>query len=194
MPENTADSTEKKLTVDDLSNEELIARVKKAEAKIQDMRNTTPKNDWNDTNSSKQDDELWETKTIIKELWFATTDELEDFKKFKSDILTREQKATDDKTFDDFTSQFNTLTDSEKNILRDLKQVYPDKEYSDILKTTNFIDQSLLEKSKGWVVMGWDNIWLPRPKEVQTIDPKIAQKMNLKSSSEIADIRSKFNI
>jgi len=68
--------------------------------------------------------------------------------------LTKEQKAAEEKEFNDFAGKFNTLTESQKSILKDLKIVHTDKSYDEILKTTNFIDQSLLEKSKVGVVMG----------------------------------------
>lgn len=145
-------------------------------------------NDW-------KDDELDKTKQIIKDMGFTTAEELTDLKKFKDDVLAKEATSVKNKEFTDFTGQFNTLSDSQKSILKDLKTVYPDKSYGDILKTTNFIDQSLLEKSKGTQVMwGW-NIWLSKPKEVpKSISSTIAKKMNIKSSSDVTDIRSKFNL
>jgi len=79
---------------------------------------------------------------------------LEDFKKFKSEILTKEEQAKENQAFEDFASQFNTLTESQKTVLKDLKKVHTDKDYSDILKMTDFIDQSLLEKSKVGQVKG----------------------------------------
>ncbi len=160
----------------------------KAEAKIVEMKKTTTKN------NSSEDEETAKTKEILKEMWFATTEQLDDFKKFQSEMLTKEQKAEEDKKFDDFTSKFNTLSDSQKTILKDLKQIHTDKSYDEILKTTNFVSESLIAKSKETQVMGWDNIWLPQPKEKQVMNPKVAARLWLKPASELADIRSKFNI
>lgn len=138
--------------------------------------------------------EVDKTKAILKDMGFTTKDELEDFKKFQSDIISKEEKAKEDKVFDDFSSKFNTLTSAQKGIIKDLKKLHTEKDYNDVLKMTGFIDQSLLEKSKTWMVMGWDNIWLTQPKEIQSINPKIAKRMNLKDSGKISDIRNKFNI
>lgn len=144
--------------------------------------------------NSWEDDELSRTKEVLKEMGFATVEELKELKDFKDTVLTKEQQAKADQEFDNFASKFNSLNDSQKSILKDLKKVYPDQDYQEILKKTGFVDQSLLEKSKAGQVVGWDNIWLPTQKEKPSINPVVAKRLNLKPSSELQDIRSKFNI
>jgi len=139
--------------------------------------------------------ELDQTKKILKDMWFATVDELTELKKFKDEVLTEKQKLAQETEFNEFTNNFSSLSDNQKTILKDLKKVYTDKSYKDILKETWFVDASLLEKAKtsGGVVWG-ASLWIPEKKEEISINPKVAQKFWLKSKWEIADLKSKFNL
>lgn len=143
---------------------------------------------------SADNPELDQTKKILKDMWFATVDEIADLKKFKEESMTEKQKQTAEKEFNDFASQF-TLDESQKNILKDLKKVHTDKSYDDILKSTWFIEQSKLEKAKtSWWVVWWEKLWIPIKKEEPSINPKVAKKFWLKSKWELEDIKSKFNL
>lgn len=137
--------------------------------------------------------ELEETKKVLQELWFATIDELSELKKFRDETLSEKQKNQQEKDFNNFVSQFNTLTESQKNILKDLKKVYTDKSYDDILESSGFLDSSLLERAKQWRKAMWDALWVSKekPKEV-LVDPKILEKKGWKPKSEIDSLKSKF--
>ncbi len=137
--------------------------------------------------------ELDETKKILQDMGFATVEELADLKKFKEESLTEKQNQTAQNEFNEFVGQYKTLWESQKNILKDLKKVYPDKSYDDILQTTGFVDQVMLEKSKGGSIKG-ESLWIPQPKEELKINKNVARKHNLKSSWELAEIRSQFNL
>ena len=78
--------------------------------------------------------ELDETKKILQDMGFATVEELADLKKFRDDSLTEKQNQATKNEFNEFAGQYKTLWDSQKTILRDLKKVYPDKSYDDILQ------------------------------------------------------------
>ncbi len=144
---------------------------------------------------SADNPELDQTKKILKDMWFATTEELSELKKFKEDIMTEKQKAAQDNEFNEFTNNFTSLSDSQKSILKDLKKVYTDKSYKDILKETWFVDQALLEKAKtSWGVVWGAMLWIPEKKEEVSVNPRVARKFWLKSKWELADLRSQFNL
>jgi hypothetical protein len=50
--------------------------------------------------------------------------------------LTEKQKLAQETEFNEFTNNFSSLSDNQKTILKDLKKVYTDKSYKDILKET----------------------------------------------------------
>ena len=117
-------------------------------------------------NKSAWDEEQDKTKEILKNMGFATTEELDEFRDFKKSIESDKDVASKNKEFDDFISDFKTLTEPQKVILKDLKKLHTDKDYSEILKTTWFIDQAQIEKSKlSAAPLGWANIWLPAKQE-----------------------------
>lgn len=136
--------------------------------------------------------ELDETKKILQEMWFTTKEELAELKRFKEDILTEKEQKEADAEFNNFAGQFKTLGDSQKNILKDLKKVYPDKSYDEILQSTWFIDQAILDKAKWTGSVKWASLWVAKPKEELKINPKVSQKYNLKSAGEISKIRQQF--
>jgi len=139
-----------------------------------------------DEKKNPWDVELEQTKKILKDMGFATNEELDEFKTFKSDIESKQSKDAEDKEFNDFTSEFKTLSETQKVILKDLKQLHKDKDYSEILKTTWFIDQAQLEKSKWNSKVLWGNIWLPptKDKEENIMDRPNVKKFWMLSSDE----------
>ena len=143
---------------------------------------------------SNSNPELEQTKKVLLDMWFTTKEQIEELKQFKDQVLTEKQKQEQEQEFNEFVWKYNTLSDSQKDIIRDLKKVHSDKDYLEILKTTNFLDQALLEKSKtGWDIKG-DSLWIPQPEKKEEINPKVARKFWLKSKSEIDEIKSKFNL
>lgn len=141
-----------------------------------------------------ENEEAAKTKQILKEMGFATVDELVELKKFKEETLTEKQKLAADKEFNDFANQFDELNDNHKKIIKDLKKVYSDKSYDEILKETGFIDEAKLSqaKSKQWLPVG-ASLWVSSKKEeVVQPRPEVMKKFGLKPSSEISDIRSQF--
>lgn len=190
MSDKTADGTVETPTVEELTAQlesEKLAR-SKAEGKIVEMKKSSTK-----STDSLSEEEL-KTKELLKGMGFTTQEELDDFKKFKSDIISKEEKATEEKEFNDFTWNFNTLTGSQKEILKDLKKVHKDKTYDEILKSTNFINDAQLEKAKQGKVVGWDTIGLPAKKEKVTVSDKSRKRLNLKSSEDVSNIKSKFGL
>jgi len=144
---------------------------------------------------SADNPELDQTKKILKDMWFATVEEISDLKKFKEEFLTDKQKLAQENEFNDFANDFKSLSDNQKTILKDLKKVYTDKSYKDILKETWFVDQALLDKAKtSWGVVWWASLWIPEKKEEISISPKVAKKFWIKSKWELEDIKSKFNL
>jgi len=131
---------------------------------------------------------------ILKEAWVATLDDIADLKKFKEDTASEKARIAADQEFDSFAVNFS-LSDSQKVILKDLKKVHTDKSYEDILKSTWFVEQSLLEKAKiSWGVKG-NSLWIPESKKEEVlISPTAARKLNLKPASELNKIKSQFNL
>ena len=143
---------------------------------------------------TKKTTELSEEKRKVLEGMWLSEEDITDLKNFKDSVLSEKQQAEKDKKFNEFTSQFSSLTDSQKKILKDLSSTQPDKELQELVVEYWMIDQSLIEKSKWGNAIKGDSPFLPKEEEKPKIDPTIARRYNIKPKGEIDNIKAKMGL
>lgn len=140
------------------------------------------------------DPRLEEARKVMEEMWFAKVEDITDLIKFKDQFMSEKQSQESDKEFTTFVSQFKTLSDSQKTIIRDLKKFQSDKSYDEILESSWFLDQSLIDKSKTSRRIWGESLWISKEEEKASVSASVKKRMWIKSSSEVSDIINTFNL
>lgn len=114
---------------------------------------------------------------VLKKAWFATVDEIANFKK----------EQADKEEFTNFVWAID-LSETQLKMVKDLKKINPDKTYWDIAKDYWLIDEAKLNKFKGNNSIKWDSFALPNKEEPFKVDVTKAG-YNPEQAAEVAKMK-----
>lgn len=114
---------------------------------------------------------------ILKKAWFASVDDIANFKKEQSDK----------EDFSNFVWATD-LSETQLKAVKDLRQVNPNKSYAEIAKEYWYIDEAKLNRFKGNSSIKWNSFALPEKQEQFKVDVTKAG-YNPEQAAEVAKMK-----